>query len=188
MIGEMRMSGIVDRLLELLATKGGSQYGGERLSQSEHALQCAFLAECEGAPGTVIAAALLHDIGHLLHAEGEQPALRGIDDKHQELGAQCLLGVFGPAVAEPVRLHVAAKRYLCATDPGYLRRLSAASVRSLDLQGGPFTAAETVAFRSTPFADEAVRVRLWDDAAKVPRRETPPIEHYRATLLAALSS
>ena len=97
------MSGIVDRLLELLATKGGSQYGGERLSQSEHALQCAFLAECEGAPGTVIAAALLHDIGHLLHAEGEQPALRGIDNKHQELGAQCLLGVFGPAVAEPVR-------------------------------------------------------------------------------------
>ena len=87
-----------------------------------------------------------------------------------------------------VRLHVAAKRYLCATDPGYLGRISAASARSLDLQGGPFTAAETVAFRSTPFADEAVRVRLWDDAAKVPGRETPPIEHYRATLLAALSS
>jgi [1-hydroxy-2-(trimethylamino)ethyl]phosphonate dioxygenase len=179
---------MIDSLLELLAAKGGRQYGEERVSQCEHALRCAFLAEREGAPGTVIAAALLHDIGHLLHEKGERPALRGIDDKHQELGAEHLLRAFGPAVAEPVRLHVAAKRYLCATDPGYFGRLSAASVRSLALQGGPFTAAATAAFRSMPFAGEAVRVRLWDDAAKVPGYETPSIEHYRATLLAALSS
>ena len=180
------MNGIVDRLIELIAAKGVGQYGGEQVSQCEHALQCAFLAEREGAPVTVVAAALLHDIGHLLYDDAE-PALRGIDDRHEELGAEYLLGVFGPMVAEPVRLHVAAKRYLCATDPAYFGCLSAASVRSLELQGGAFNAAEVTAFRSIPFAEEAVRIRLWDDAAKSPGRETPPLDHYRATLLAALS-
>jgi [1-hydroxy-2-(trimethylamino)ethyl]phosphonate dioxygenase len=181
------MNGIVDRLLALFATKGTRQYGGERVSQCEHALQCAFLAEREGVPETVVTAALLHDIGHLLHEAGEGLALRSIDDRHEELGAEYLLGVFGPAVAEPVRLHVAAKRYLCATDPGYLGCLSAASVRSLELQGGAFNPAEAATFRCRPFFEEAVRVRLWDDAAKSPGLATPPIEHYRATLLAASS-
>jgi phosphonate degradation associated HDIG domain protein len=181
------MNGIVDRLLGLFAARGTKQYGGERVSQCEHALQCAFLAEREGMPVAVVTAALLHDIGHLLHEAGEHEALRGIDDRHEELGADYLLGVFGPAVAEPVRLHVAAKRYLCATDPRYFGRLSAASVHSLELQGGAFNAAEVTAFRSIPFAEEAVRIRLWDDAAKSPGCETPPIEHYRATLLATLS-
>jgi len=180
------MNGIVDRLIELLAAKGIRQYGQERVSQCEHALQCAFLAEREGVPGTIVSAALLHDIGHLLYEAGERPALRGIDDRHEELGAEYLLGVFGPAVAEPVRLHVAAKRYLCATDSGYFGRLSAASVRSLELQGGALNADEAAAFRSIPFSKEAVRVRLWDDAAKLPGCETPPIGHYRATLRAAL--
>jgi phosphonate degradation associated HDIG domain protein len=179
------MNGAADRLLELLAAKGARQYGEEQVSQCEHALQCAFLAEREGASGTLVAAALLHDIGHLLYDAGERPALRGIDDRHEELGAKHLLDAFGPAVAEPVRLHVAAKRYLCATDQDYFGRLSAASRRSLELQGGPFTAAETAAFRSIPHADEAIRVRLWDDAAKLPERETPRVEHYRATLVAA---
>jgi [1-hydroxy-2-(trimethylamino)ethyl]phosphonate dioxygenase len=180
------MNRIVDRLLALFAAKGIKQYGGERVSQCEHALQCAFLAEREGVPETVVTAALLHDIGHLLHEAGEHQALRGIDDRHEELGAQYLLGVFGPAVAEPVQLHVAAKRYLCATDPGYFGCLSAASVRSLELQGGAFNAAEAAAFRSIPFSEEAVQIRSWDDKAKMPGYETPPIEHYRATLLAAL--
>ena len=180
------MNGIVDRLLGLFTARGTRQYGGERVSQCEHALQCAFLAEREGVPETVVTAALLHDIGHLLHEAGEGLALRSIDDRHEELGAEYLLGVFGPAVAEPVRRHVAAKRYLCATDPGYFGSMSAASVRSLELQGGAFNAAEAAAFRSHPFSETALRVRLWDDAAKSPGRETPPLEHYRARLLASL--
>ena len=180
------MDRIVDQLIELLHTKGTRQYGGEGVSQCEHALQTASLAVREDAPVALLAAALLHDVGHLLHQAGEQPALRGIDDQHEEMGAEYLLPAFGPAVAEPVRLHVPAKRYLCATDPGYFARLSPGSVRSLALQGGPFTPGEAAEFRALPFAADAIRVRQWDEAAKVPGLETPTLEQYRATLLAAL--
>src|ERR1700740_2856533 len=181
------MNEVVDNLLDLLATAGVGQYGKERVSQCEHALQCAFLTEQAGAP-TLVSAALLHDVGHLLYSASNRPAKTGLDDRHEELGARHLLGAFGPAVAEPVRLHVAAKRYLCATDPVYFGRLSAASVRSLELQGGPFGAAEAAAFRATAYADEAIQIRLWDDAAKDPGLKTPSLEHYRPLLLAALRS
>ena len=180
------MHRIVDQLIELLRTTGSRQYGGERVSQCEHALQCAFLAASEGTTAALVVAALLHDIGHLLDEEGEHPALTGIDDQHEEVGSNHLLPAFGPAVAEPVRLHVPAKRYLCATDPGYLGRLSPGSVRSLALQGGPFIPAEATQFQALPFAADAIRIRRWDEAAKVPGLETPELEHYRATLLAAL--
>jgi phosphonate degradation associated HDIG domain protein len=180
------MDRIVDQLIELLRTKGSRQYGGERVSQCEHALQTACLAVREDAPAALIAAALLHDIGHLLHEEGEQPALRGIDDQHEEIGAEYLLPAFGPAVAEPVRLHVPAKRYLCATDPGYFARLSPGSVRSLALQGGPFPPAQVAEFQALPYAADGVRIRRWDEAAKVPARATPTLEQYRTTLIAAL--
>jgi phosphonate degradation associated HDIG domain protein len=180
------MDRIVDRLIELLLTKGTRQYGGERVSQCEHALQTACRAARENAPAALVAAALLHDVGHLLHEEGEQPALRGIDDQHEAIGADYLLPVFGPAVAEPVRLHVPAKRYLCATDGGYFARLSPGSVRSLALQGGPFTSEEVAEFQALPFAEDAIRIRRWDEAAKVPRIPTRDLEHYRATLQAAL--
>ncbi len=180
------MDRIVDQLIELLLTKGTRQYGGERVSQCEHALQTAALAEQEKAPPALIAAALLHDVGHLLHEEGEQPALRGIDDLHEQIGADYLLPAFGPAVAEPVRLHVPAKRYLCATDPGYFARLSPGSVRSLALQGGPFTPPQVAEFQALPYAADAVRIRRWDEAAKVPGIPTPDLECYRVTLQAAL--
>jgi [1-hydroxy-2-(trimethylamino)ethyl]phosphonate dioxygenase len=180
------MDRIVDQLIELLLTKGTRQYGGERVSQCEHALQTAALAEQEKASPAVIAAALLHDIGHLLHEEGEQPALRGIDDQHEAIGADYLLPAFGPAVADPVRLHVPAKRYLCATDPGYFACLSPGSVRSLALQGGPFASEEVAEFQALPFAEDAIRIRRWDEAAKVPGRATPMLRQYRATLQAAL--
>jgi phosphonate degradation associated HDIG domain protein len=182
------MSAIVERLLNLLATKGVRQYGDERVSQCEHALQCALLAEREDAPLSLIAAALLHDIGHLLYDADERPSLHGIDDHHEELGAAYLREAFGAAVAEPVRLHVAAKRYLCATDPVYFGLLSAASVRSLELQGGAFTVAEADAFRSIPYADGAIRIRRWDEAAKLPGHETPLLEYYRPALIAALTN
>ncbi len=180
------MDWIVDQLIELLRTKGARQYGGERVSQCEHALQCATLAATEWAPAALVAAALLHDIGHLLHEEGEQSALRGVDDQHEEIGAEHLLPNFGPAVSEPVRLHVPAKRYLCATDPGYCAGLSPGSVRSLALQGGPFTPKEAAEFRALPYAEDAIRLRRWDEAAKVPGIPTPDLEHFRATLQAAL--
>ena len=180
------MHRIVDQLIELLRTTGSRQYGGERVSQCEHALQCAFLAASEGTTAALVAAALLHDIGHLLHEEGEQPALRGIDDRHEEVGSKHLLPAFGPAVAEPVRLHVPAERYLCATEPSYFGRLSPGAVRSLALQGGPFTPGEVTEFQVLPFAADAIRIRRWDEAAKVPGLETPPLEHYRVTLHAAL--
>jgi len=178
------MNRSVDRLLQLLAEKGTRQYGEEKVSQCEHALQSAALAEHEGAAGTLVVAALLHDIGHLLY-DGERPAARGIDDRHEELGAAYLAQAFGPAVAEPVRLHVPAKRYLCATDPGYFGRLSAASVRSLELQGGPFTVPDASAFLALPYADDALRVRRWDDFAKIPGHRSPDLQHYRTALLAA---
>jgi phosphonate degradation associated HDIG domain protein len=181
------MGQVVDRLVELLLTKGARQYGGERVSQCEHALQTASLAAREDAPAALIAAALLHDIGHLLHEEGEQPALRGIDDQHEAIGANHLLPAFGPAVAEPVRLHVPAKRYLCATDRGYFARLSPGSVRSLALQGGPFTPDDAAEFRALPFAVDAIRVRRWDEAAKVPGLATPDLERYQAVLESALA-
>jgi phosphonate degradation associated HDIG domain protein len=181
------MNEVVDNLLDLLSTAGVEQYGKERVSQCEHALQCAFLAEQAGAP-TLVSAALLHDIGHLLYSAPDGRAQSGTDDRHEELGASHLLGAFGPAVAEPVRLHVAAKRYLCATDPVYFGRLSVASVRSLELQGGPFGAAEAAAFYATAYADDAIQIRLWDDAAKKPGLKTPSLEHYRPLLIAALRS
>jgi [1-hydroxy-2-(trimethylamino)ethyl]phosphonate dioxygenase len=181
------MKAIVDRLLDLLAGAGNRQYGGERVSQCEHALRCAALASGEDAAPTLVAAALLHDIGHLLHEVGEEPARRGIDDHHEIVGADALLAAFGPAVAGPVLLHVAAKRWLCATDPGYFDRLSPGSVRSLALQGGRFTPAEAAQFQAVPFAGEATRVRRWDEAAKMPGLATPPLDRYRTVLRAILA-
>ena len=162
----------------LFAQHGHIEYSGEGVSQAEHALQAAGLAERAGASDELVTAAFLHDLGHLLNLQGETPTARGIDDQHQYFSIPFLRPLFGPAVIEPIRLHVDAKRALCALEPGYHDALSEDSKRSLVLQGGIFMAAEAAAFMEKPHAGDALRVRRWDDAAKVPGASTPPIAHY----------
>jgi phosphonate degradation associated HDIG domain protein len=177
----------IDQIYERFDRHGGNEYGGERVRQLEHALQCAALAEAEGAEATLISAALLHDIGHLIHDLGDSPAARGIDDRHELRGREWLARWFGEAVTEPVRLHVDAKRYLTATDPGYFATLSTGSVRSLELQGGRFSAELAAGFIGLPHARDAVRLRRWDEGAKVPGKTTPGLAHFRPYLLASLN-
>jgi len=142
-------------------------------------------AERAGAASTLIVAALLHDVGHLLHDLPEDCASAGIDDAHEIRGARWLDRYFGPEIAEPVRLHVDAKRFLSATDPAYLGLLSAASLQSLKLQGGPFTPDEAARFRNHPHALAAVALRRFDEQAKVPGLPTPALEYFRPYLEAA---
>lgn len=162
----------------LLTQRADARYGLEEVTQRAHALQAAWLAEQEGAGDALIAAALLHDIGHLLHDLGEDPASAGVDDRHEERGHAWLAAHFGPEVTEPVRLHVAAKRYLCAVEPGYFARLAPDSVRSLALQGGPMSAGEAAGFAALPWSGAAVRLRRWDEQAKVAHLATPPVAHF----------
>ena len=176
----------IDRLFEVLRGAGGSQYGQERVTQLAHALQCATLAEREGAAAALVGAALLHDIGHLVHQLGEDAALRGIDDKHESIGGKLLARWFVPELAGAVALHVDAKRFLCAAESSYFGTLSKASVRSLELQGGAYAPADAATFLARPCAAEAVRVRRWDEAAKVPGAVTPDLAHFRPTLEACL--
>jgi gamma-butyrobetaine dioxygenase len=173
---------IVDVVTHLFATGGNAAYFGEPVSQTEHALQTAHLAESEGAPDSLVVAALLHDVGHLLHGLPETIADEGVDGRHESAGSDWLARHFGPAVSDPVRLHVAAKRYLCAVDPQYLALLSPASQRSLELQGGSLDSEGTRSFEAEPFYREAVRLRHWDDRAKIPGLAVPPIEHYVARI------
>jgi len=165
------------RLAEIAAlfqTRGAAAYGLAGVSQTEHALQAAALA----APPALVAAALLHDIGHLVAELGDDPAAEGIDDAHEAVGHAWLTRYFGPAVTEPVRLHVAAKRFLCGAEPAYFSMLAPDSVRSLALQGGPMGAAEAATFAAVPHAADAVRLRRWDEAAKVVGLATPGVEWF----------
>ena len=132
---------LVTMIGEIIEGKGHRLYGLSAINQRAHALQTAWLAEQDGHGAALIAACLLHDIGHMVHDLGEDPAKDGIDDKHEELGQAWLARWFGPEVTEPVRLHVAAKRFLCGSEPDYFAKLSPDSVRSLALQGGPMTEA-----------------------------------------------
>jgi phosphonate degradation associated HDIG domain protein len=175
---------IVTRIAELFAEKGARRYGLHDVTQCQHALQAAWLAEQDGCAPSLIAAALLHDIGHMTHDLGENPAERGVDDRHEEVGHAFLARWFGPEVTEPVRLHVAAKRYLCAIEPDYRSRLSPDSVSSLKLQGGPMNEPEADAFSALPHGQEAVKLRRFDEAAKVRDRATPSVEHFLPYLAA----
>ena len=163
---------------QMVAARGGELYGGEPVTQAQHALQCATLAEAENAPAHLIAAALLHDIGHLLDERFEAALDSGEDLRHEDLGRTYLARWFGPEVTEPVRLHVDAKRYLCAVDEDYHAGLSPSSRKTLDMQGGPFSDEEAEAFLNLPHAREAVRLRIWDDKGKEPDMVTPPVGHF----------
>ena len=169
---------VVNEVLRLFREQGDSEYGGEAITQLEHALQAATRAQKSGADSSLIVAALLHDVGHLLHNLPDDAPDQGVDDRHEELGGRWIEGRFGPAVTEPVRLHVAAKRYLCAVEPGYFSELSRPSVVSLELQGGPMSEEEVESFETNPHYREAVSLRRWDDEAKVVGEQTPPLEAF----------
>jgi phosphonate degradation associated HDIG domain protein len=168
----------------LFAGEGAADYLGEAVSQAQHMLQAAALAERDGAPGPLVAAALLHDVGHFTGTVTGADLMRGTDNRHSEQGATWLGQWFGAAVTEPVRLHVDAKRYLCAVEPGYLDTLSPASVYTLGVQGGPMGEDEQAVFESSPYALDACQLRRWDDQAKDPQAVAPGLDHFAALLRA----
>ena len=167
--------------IELLFSRyGNAQYSGEPVTQLEHALQTAHLAEQSDAGDELVTACLLHDLGHLLNEQGETPTLRGIDDTHQYYALPFLRGLFPSAVLDAIKLHVDAKRYLCRANEGYWARLSADSKRSLELQGGIFDAVEAATFLTQAGARDAVMLRQWDDLAKQEDWRTPSLAHFMA--------
>jgi len=173
---------ISDEILAIFARRGAGAYFGENVSMTEHALQAAYFAQAAAAPPNLIVAALLHDIGHLLEDVPDDIADWTVDAHHERVGSRWLAKRFPPEVAEPVRLHVPAKRYLLATDAGYFAKLSPASVVTLKLQGGPMEAHEMTNFETERFHKEAVRVRQWDDLGKVAGLKTPGLADYRALI------
>jgi phosphonate degradation associated HDIG domain protein len=177
---------VLDRLAGLFTEQGGTEYFGEDVTQAEHMLQAGALAEAAGAPAPLVAAALLHDLGHFHGEVTGHDLMAGTDNRHSHTGADWLARWFGPSVTEPVRLHVDAKRYLCAVEPGYFALLSPASVHTLSVQGGPMTSAQAAAFAAQPYGTDAVRLRRWDEAAKDPDAATPDFAHFRPLLTALL--
>ena len=175
----------LDEIRAAFAKRGGDTYG-EGVSQLEHALQCAACAERDGATPDLIAATLLHDIGHLVHDLPQDIADQGIDTQHESLGSAFLSQHFGPAVTEPVRLHVAAKRYLATTERGYYDLLSQASIQSLRLQGGLMSDEERSRFAKEPFGGDAIRLRRWDDEGKLVGAQTPDLAHFERYVRAVL--
>ncbi|WP_037973869.1 TauD/TfdA family dioxygenase [Streptomyces sp. NRRL WC-3742] len=180
-----RRTAALDAIADLFAGEGAGEYLGEEVTMAEHMLQAAAAAEAAGAEPHLVAAALLHDTGHFHGALHGRDLMEGQDNRHSDTGADWLARWFGPEVTEPVRLHVAAKRYLCAVEPGYRERLSEASEYTLRVQGGPMGPEEAAAFAELPGAADAVAVRRWDEQAKTAGAETPGFDHYRP-LLAAL--
>jgi phosphonate degradation associated HDIG domain protein len=170
----------VDEVFALLEAGGGDAYFGEPVTVLEHSLQAAWFVQGKGGDSALIAAALLHDLGHLLHCEGENAAGHGLDTQHEELAVAALGHHLPASVLDPIQLHVAAKRYLCFAETRYLAQLSPASVLSLALQGGPMTAAEAEAFLALPHAREGVALRRADDAAKIEGLAVPQLKEYRS--------
>jgi phosphonate degradation associated HDIG domain protein len=173
---------VTDEVLELFQRRGSCAYFGESVSMTEHALQAAFFARAESAPPALILAALLHDVGHLVEEVPDDLADWKVDAHHEQVGSRWLAHRFSLEVSEPVRLHVPAKRYLCATDPEYFAMLSSASVVTLELQGGPMSVEEAALFQTEHFHREALRVRRWDDRGKIAGLKTPGVADYRTLI------
>jgi phosphonate degradation associated HDIG domain protein len=186
----------VDAIAEMFTSEGAADYLGEPVTVAEHLLQAGARAQTAGAPPALVAAALLHDVGHLRGADAEaddielsgRELMAGTDNNHGDRGAVWLAQWFPASVTEPVRLHVAAKRYLCATEPSYFGRLSEASVYTLTVQGGPMTDAQAREFERSPHAADAIAVRRWDDQAKDPSADVPGFDYYRPLLASLLAS
>lgn len=175
----------IDDIVGLFQGLGNERYSDD-VTQEAHALQAAFQAEQAGVSKELVVAALLHDIGHLLHKRGHDAAARGINARHERIGASYLDCYFGAPVSEPVRLHVAAKRYLCGVEPDYFATLSPGSVRSLELQGGPMSKEAADRFIAHPFAEPAVQLRRWDEGAKVAGLATPAFAHFIPAMTSCL--
>jgi gamma-butyrobetaine dioxygenase len=169
-------------IADLFASEGEHEYLGEPVTQASHMLQAAALARSACAPPPLVAAALLHDVGHFTSAISGHDLMRGTDNRHSDAGADWLAQWFGEEVTGPVRLHVAAKRYLCAVEPGYLAALSSASAYTLGVQGGPMDAAERAEFEADRQSGAALRLRRWDDAAKDPAATPPAFGYYKSLL------
>lgn len=179
---------VIDRLATLFAERGAREYLGEPVSVAEHMLQTAALAEAAGGSDELVVASLLHDIGHLLEPDSAEALDAGEDRYHENLGCADLAAHFPPAVTEPVRMHVDAKRYLCAIEPAYVHGLSDASRRSLAAQGGPMSPEETRAFAENPHHETALALRRFDDAGKVAGHPVPGFDHYRPVLERVLAA
>lgn len=177
---------VIDEIFAIFCQFGDLTYG-EDVSQMEHILQCGHLAKTDGAPDALVAAALMHDIGQFLDDAGNAAETKGIDARHEITGSDYLAAHFPVAVTQPVRLHVEAKRYLCAVEPGYQENLSKASALSLGLQGGPHSPLEAQTFLSQPAAQDAIRLRRYDDMGKQSNLSVPELESYRALLTSLLN-
>ncbi len=178
----------LDHLSDLFATHGTENDTSQRLSNADHMLQTAAAARAAHADDVLIAACLLHDIGHWLHPGPVDAMKRRQDDRHEEIGARYLAPYFAEPVTRPIALHVSAKRFLCATEPDYFEKLSPASVRTLEHQGGPMNAAEIAAFEAIPDHQNAVAIRRWDEYGKVPGLDVPPFASYRPMLNELMST
>ena len=183
---------VISRILALFRTRGGEAYGRDAVTLLEHSLQAGTLARQSDASPALIAAALLHDIGHLLGADTAHPVTdpvpENLDDAHEARGYRWLCDRFGPEVSDPARLHVAAKRYLCAVEPEYLKCLSPTSLQSFHDQGGTMSHKEIETFESEANYATALSVRRWDDAAKVVGMKTPALEDFIPELKASLGT
>jgi len=177
---------VVDFIFDLFSRRGAQAYMGEPISMAQHMEQSAACAVAEGASDDLVIAALLHDIGHFVGDFPIDSLENGIDNLHEEAGAKFLEAFYPASVTEPIRLHVAAKKYLCAVDEQYFACLSAASVQSLQVQGGPMTQAEIETFESSPYHQSAVQVRRYDDDGKVAGLDIKPVQAYRDKLQSLL--